>query len=209
MEVTRQTTKIMKEETKRTCHLCKYRGSVPGSTHSSCKFDWVASKHFPPQGTEHGIKNLWWQFPFNYDPKWMMGECKEFNDGRNDVNKVPAHLDKKPMPPDGCFPREKATPEDIINRFIREENVKFDQERDDWIIEAMIEYSKSQNTDLIKEIDPGPIISDFDLRTVYVIDDEVKHGGNEWVFKPTDEDCSSSIWGIYPGTGNGWKIKKP
>ena len=34
------------------------------------------------------------------------------------------------------------TPEDTINRFINEENVQFNQERDDWMIEAMEEYAK-------------------------------------------------------------------
>lgn len=36
---------------------------------------------------------------------------------------------------------EKPSPEDVINRWIEEENVKFNQERDDWIIEAMEEYA--------------------------------------------------------------------
>ncbi len=34
------------------------------------------------------------------------------------------------------------TPEDVINRFISEENVKFNQEHDDWMIEAMEEWLK-------------------------------------------------------------------
>ena len=36
------------------------------------------------------------------------------------------------------------TPEDVINWFINEENVKFNQERDDWMIEAMEEYLQEQ-----------------------------------------------------------------
>ena len=36
------------------------------------------------------------------------------------------------------------TPEDVINRFINEENVRFNQERDDWMIEAMEEYAEQQ-----------------------------------------------------------------
>jgi hypothetical protein len=32
------------------------------------------------------------------------------------------------------------TPEDVINRFINEENVKFNQERDNWMMGAMEEY---------------------------------------------------------------------
>ena len=42
------------------------------------------------------------------------------------------------------------TPEDVINRFINEENVKFNQERDDWVIEAMEEYGKQQWNEAIE-----------------------------------------------------------
>jgi hypothetical protein len=31
--------------------------------------------------------------------------------------------------------------EQVINRFISEEGVKFDQERDDWMLDAMAEYA--------------------------------------------------------------------
>ena len=34
------------------------------------------------------------------------------------------------------------TVEAIINRFINEEGLKYNQERDDWVIEAMEEYAK-------------------------------------------------------------------
>lgn len=44
------------------------------------------------------------------------------------------------------------TPEDVINRFINEENVKFNQERDDWVIEAMEEYAKLYHESKVKEL---------------------------------------------------------
>ena len=44
------------------------------------------------------------------------------------------------------------TPEDIINRFINEENVKFNQERDDWVIEAMEEYAKLYHESKVKKL---------------------------------------------------------
>ena len=50
------------------------------------------------------------------------------------------------------------TPEDIINRFINEENVKFNQERDDWMIEAMEEYAKLYHESEVKKLNI-PVVS--------------------------------------------------
>ena len=50
-------------------------------------------------------------------------------------------------------------------------------------------------------------IPDFDLNKTYFIGDNVKYGDSVWVFRPKGKQYPSSI-GIYPGTGNGWKIKK-
>lgn len=44
------------------------------------------------------------------------------------------------------------TPEDTINRFINEENVQFNQERDDWMIEAMEEYAKGYHKSEVKKL---------------------------------------------------------
>ncbi len=44
------------------------------------------------------------------------------------------------------------TPEDVINRFINEENVKFNQEHDDWMIEAMEEYAKLYHESKVKKL---------------------------------------------------------
>ena len=61
------------------CYSCKFKGSVPGSAHSSCGFDWLKqSDHFPPKADYHGIRNGWYAFPFNYDPVWQEELCKAF-----------------------------------------------------------------------------------------------------------------------------------
>jgi hypothetical protein len=44
------------------------------------------------------------------------------------------------------------TPEDVINRFINEENVKFNQECDDWMIEAMKEYAEIYHESMVKKL---------------------------------------------------------
>lgn len=86
------------------CYKCKHRGKVPGSHHSSCNHPMVANNK--PQdslagimavfasvgrgpavnvGTEklnikasaHGIKNGWFNWPFNFDPVWLEN-CEGF-----------------------------------------------------------------------------------------------------------------------------------
>ena len=56
------------------------------------------------------------------------------------------------------------TPEDIINRFINEENVKFNQERDDWMIEAMEEYAKLYHESEVKKLNIHTVSNSLDLR---------------------------------------------
>jgi len=79
------------------CYKCKYRGSVPGSAHICCehpslgKFNddpiakmlgifasvgrvppvMASSKNLNIKGNPHGIKNGWFNFPFNFDPVWL------------------------------------------------------------------------------------------------------------------------------------------
>lgn len=50
------------------------------------------------------------------------------------------------------------TPEDVINRFINEEKVKFNQERDDWMIEAMEEYAKLYHDSEVKKLNIPAVI---------------------------------------------------
>lgn len=68
----------MKKTKEKTCYQCKFRGEVPGSCHTHCLFDWFNSKEERPKGNKYGISEGWFYFPFNYDPVWMLGQCKEF-----------------------------------------------------------------------------------------------------------------------------------
>lgn len=33
-----------------------------------------------PADNPHGIKNGWYMFPVNYDPTWMIEQCKAFSE---------------------------------------------------------------------------------------------------------------------------------
>ena len=85
------------------CYECKYKGSVAGSCHSSCQhpsFDKVRNDpmlsilamvgNLPGKlpillenpdckvvGDPHGIKNGWFNHPFDFDPVWLK-ECSGF-----------------------------------------------------------------------------------------------------------------------------------
>lgn len=63
---------------KTSCYKCVFRGSVPGSEHSSCTFQWSVDMENVPKGHTHAIKNGWWIFPWNYDPIWMKEDCTQF-----------------------------------------------------------------------------------------------------------------------------------
>ncbi len=85
------------------CYQCQYRGDVPGSAHSSCHHPAckplldsslgqvlgmlasvrrTAPLEFQPAGIKvvgdsHGIKNGWFNHPYNFDPVWLE-ECSGF-----------------------------------------------------------------------------------------------------------------------------------
>lgn len=48
------------------CYNCAFKGSVPGSAHIACN-----SNTARVEGDEHGIKNGWFLWPFNFDPCWL------------------------------------------------------------------------------------------------------------------------------------------
>ena len=81
------------------CYECKHRGTVLGSHHSRCKHPSLEplmehsvyqilallgtvgrgmpveiSTELNVTGSEHGIKNGWFAWPFNFDPLWLE-EC--------------------------------------------------------------------------------------------------------------------------------------
>jgi hypothetical protein len=68
---------------KNNCYKCIFRGSVPGSTHSCCNKQSALIK-----AGDHGIKNGWVMFPFDFDPIWII-ECDSF------VSKEKVLLSKK------------------------------------------------------------------------------------------------------------------
>lgn len=63
---------------KKTCYQCTFKGEVPGSCHSRCEFNWTQSTHEKPKGHERGKQMGWYMWPYNYDPVWMIDQCKEF-----------------------------------------------------------------------------------------------------------------------------------
>jgi len=66
------------------CYKCKNRGNLAGSCHSQCnkgvKGLFEGGVEMPTvQGNEHGIKNGWFFWPFNYDPVWLQS-CNSFEE---------------------------------------------------------------------------------------------------------------------------------
>ena len=90
----------MGKEKKENCFSCKWRGSVPGDTHSCCNhpdikvvnddpFAWLMatfasvgrvgpqidiqaiSDKFQIQANYHGIKKGWFNWPWTFDPVWL------------------------------------------------------------------------------------------------------------------------------------------
>jgi len=57
--------------TKPDCYKCKYREEIQGDAHSSCKLNAKVKADY------HGIKNGWFNYPFNFDPLWLE-ECDGF-----------------------------------------------------------------------------------------------------------------------------------
>ena len=54
------------------CYSCRYRRGVPGDAHSSC-----AHPHPTAKGHPRGIAMGWFNFPWNFDPIWLL-ECSGF-----------------------------------------------------------------------------------------------------------------------------------
>lgn len=92
--------------TKPNCYDCKFRRSVPGDAHSRCghpkatshnSFDNILAlmlsmakagqpienKGLKVKGNEHGIRNGWFAWPFNFDPAWLE-ECNGFENKKED-----------------------------------------------------------------------------------------------------------------------------
>jgi len=83
------------------CYKCKHRRDIPGDAHSSCahpslkvaadnpllgmlaifasvgRVDPIALQALGVTGDSHGIKNGWFNWPWNFDPTWLK-TCKGF-----------------------------------------------------------------------------------------------------------------------------------
>jgi len=87
------------------CYKCKYRGTVPGSRHSSCNHPAYEKANADPiaqilgifasvrrvapiqvkgegieiKGNARGIRKGWFNHPFNFDPTWLES-CNGFKE---------------------------------------------------------------------------------------------------------------------------------
>jgi len=75
------------------CYNCIFRGSIMGSTHSSCSygdnelnlFTIVSSKNYNNaqtldiKATQHGINSGWFNWPVDFDPVWLVN-CNGFTE---------------------------------------------------------------------------------------------------------------------------------
>lgn len=67
------------------CYECKYRGNVPGDTHSCCRYPGNDSDPFAMfepsnavnmaklniRANRHGFEMGWFFWPCNFDPTWL------------------------------------------------------------------------------------------------------------------------------------------
>lgn len=51
------------------CYKCVYRGTLAGDYHSRCAHPSV--RDVEVTGNPHGIKNGWFNWPYNFDPVWL------------------------------------------------------------------------------------------------------------------------------------------
>jgi len=101
--------------TENKCYDCKHRGTIPGDAHSRCRHPVVKKLggddpfknmmaifasvgRAPPQIAQrasdalkieanyHGIKNGWFNWPYNFDPVWL-AHCEGFENknAKNDL----------------------------------------------------------------------------------------------------------------------------
>lgn len=55
------------------CCSCKGRRTIPGDCHTMC-----ATPDASMTGSQHGIRNGWFYYPFNFDPIWKTAMCKNY-----------------------------------------------------------------------------------------------------------------------------------
>ena len=95
-----------------TCSNCKFRGSVAGSAHISCNYpkfkevqklelsmlilgnlnvanDFLES-NFGFTVSQHPVSSGWFNFPFDFDPAWIQGECTKHSNNPEVMKAVKA-----------------------------------------------------------------------------------------------------------------------
>lgn len=55
------------------CYECSNRRSIPGDAHTQC-----VKPDKDMTGDEHGMRNGWFAYPYNFDPVWRTKECDNF-----------------------------------------------------------------------------------------------------------------------------------
>ena len=60
------------------CYSCTHRRTIPGDCHINC-----VKPDAKMTGNEHGIKNGWFMYPFNFDPCWKTRDCRNFEPVEN------------------------------------------------------------------------------------------------------------------------------
>ena len=54
------------------CYKCEFMGEITGSAYVYCK-----NKKAVVEGDKYGIKNGWFDWPFSFDPVWLI-KCDGF-----------------------------------------------------------------------------------------------------------------------------------
>ncbi|RLA01895.1 MAG: hypothetical protein DRQ47_07500 [Gammaproteobacteria bacterium] len=57
------------------CYSCEHRRNISGDTHISCM-----NPDRNMEGNIHGMKNGWFQYPYNFDPCWKLVPCANFKE---------------------------------------------------------------------------------------------------------------------------------
>ena len=86
----------------RNCYNCKFKQNIAGDAHVSCEFpnltandkfsisgllianfkqgNQVLKSNFGFSVDSHPVQNGWFNFPINFDPNWIQGECKKHSE---------------------------------------------------------------------------------------------------------------------------------
>ncbi len=69
-------------ENKPNCYKCVFRGTLAGDCHSRCTHPQARSLEIV--GNDHGKKNGWFNWPYNFDPIWLQ-KCNGYTPRNEEV----------------------------------------------------------------------------------------------------------------------------